>query len=918
MVNIIKSASDKREYDYLKLDNELEILLISDPNTDTSSCALSVGVGSMDEQDIAGLAHFLEHMLFLGSKKYPIENYYDNFLSKNGGMGNAYTAVDHTCFFNSVVPEALTELLDIFAQFFIDPSFNEDAVLREINAVDSEHQKNIGNDMWRNEEILKLSFDKTHPHSRFSTGNLETLKIDNIHKFVKDFYNEHYSANIMKCVILGSEDIVTLKKNVSQIFSKIPNKNVKIDRNYGKLIDSKKYVQIIPIKSENILSINWNVPVIDQKYYHNFITIIDYIFTSESKSSLYDILRKKKLVREFGLHEEKIGDYYLYKLIIGLTDEGIKYQKTICDTVYEYIEKIINYVSSGKIDETINELRIIFEDRFKYLEIGDYMDYTAHIASIMSTTNIPIEKILSHGYEMPDANDETKKILLKMLSHLNSENSIVVSVSSNYERYSDIFITDKWYSAKYLIHDDFNLIKDKKKINISDSLTLPNKNPYLTTNKEIIKNNEMLNPMCEEINKGFDFWWKYDVSFDVPYVYVSVDIKFKDIRSDIHNYLYLSLYNNCLKYKLTDYLFETGVAGYDITFVSTNDGIHVSFYGYPDKMPIILTKLFDNYLNFKKTIIEKDDFNYIRFLIKESLENYFLEAPYLTVGTILREECENNYYSPEKYLKIIDNLKYEDMFDCVERLFNNKNIKCLAEGNLDIKYVDNIKELLTNKLNNGLFELSYDDEKLIKQLKNKEKIIEKNIINNEEMNSLCVSYYQLEYIRVGYTNDWAQKICVMQLMSDIISKDYYDKLRTKQQLGYVVNGNLSTIGSDIFPMHYYRFLVQSNHKDPKYIHKKTQEYVTTGLTKILNMKDKEFRTYVNSKISQLEKPFQNSLEKIGYDYDSIMYTENAFDRKEILIKTYKEVTQKDIIDFFNEYFVKNPHIVTIYMHKNMK
>lgn len=68
--NIVKSSEDKREYLGLKLKNQLQIILISDPETDVAASSLSVYVGSMcNPWDCLGLAHFLEHMLFLGTEK---------------------------------------------------------------------------------------------------------------------------------------------------------------------------------------------------------------------------------------------------------------------------------------------------------------------------------------------------------------------------------------------------------------------------------------------------------------------------------------------------------------------------------------------------------------------------------------------------------------------------------------------------------------------------------------------------------------------------------------------------------------------------------------------------------------------------------------------------------------------------------
>lgn len=82
--NIGKSQQDNRDYRGLKLSNGLKVLLVSDPVSDKAAAALTVDVGHMsDPNDIPGLAHFCEHMLFLGTEKYPNENAYSTFLSGN-------------------------------------------------------------------------------------------------------------------------------------------------------------------------------------------------------------------------------------------------------------------------------------------------------------------------------------------------------------------------------------------------------------------------------------------------------------------------------------------------------------------------------------------------------------------------------------------------------------------------------------------------------------------------------------------------------------------------------------------------------------------------------------------------------------------------------------------------------------------
>ena len=80
--NLVKSQSDTREYKCIRLENGLRAILIQDEEADKSCAALNVHVGdALDPKPLHGLAHFLEHMLFMGTEKYPSENEYMEFIS---------------------------------------------------------------------------------------------------------------------------------------------------------------------------------------------------------------------------------------------------------------------------------------------------------------------------------------------------------------------------------------------------------------------------------------------------------------------------------------------------------------------------------------------------------------------------------------------------------------------------------------------------------------------------------------------------------------------------------------------------------------------------------------------------------------------------------------------------------------------
>jgi len=182
-----------------------------------------------DPDDLPGLAHFCEHMLFLGTEKYPTQNDYNMYLSQNGGSSNASTHLDHTTYYFDITPEKLEPALDRFAQFFLKPLFTETLTELELNAINSEHEKNLANDTWRFDQLDKSSASPEHPFSKFGTGNKETLDIIpkrmgiNVRDRLLEFHQKYYSANVMSLCILGKgKPIIYLfmyiHKNLSFIY----------------------------------------------------------------------------------------------------------------------------------------------------------------------------------------------------------------------------------------------------------------------------------------------------------------------------------------------------------------------------------------------------------------------------------------------------------------------------------------------------------------------------------------------------------------------------------------------------------------------------------------------------------------------------------------------------------------------------
>ena len=158
--DIVSAALDRRLYRWVELDSGLRALLISDANSDKAAAALEVKTGHFDDPaDVAGLAHFTEHMMFLGTESFPDERSFKDFIGRHGGSSNAFTGMESTGYHFGVNANALPEALGRFASFFVEPLLREDSARREMQAVHSEFQRNLQSDQRRIFQLIKSTCD---------------------------------------------------------------------------------------------------------------------------------------------------------------------------------------------------------------------------------------------------------------------------------------------------------------------------------------------------------------------------------------------------------------------------------------------------------------------------------------------------------------------------------------------------------------------------------------------------------------------------------------------------------------------------------------------------------------------------------------------------------------------------------------
>lgn len=341
----------------IRLSNGLEAVLVSNPTVDMSSANMTVKRGSWsDPEDHPGMAHFVEHMVFLGTEEYPGETDFSRWVQEHGGKMNAYTHSDYTSYMFSSPTGSFEESLKRFAPLFKSPLFREESLERERRAIDQEFAQNFNTEFMRSYYVLKELANPAHPFRRFQAGNHQTL--ENTHSDdLKTWFAANYSPRLMRLYILSSEPLEKLQAWTQNYFGVIPDKAAPQVTARPPLFLPEQKGHLIGVSSDKnqyILSIFWELSFdfdsnADTKPYD----LLCYVLGHEGEGSLTAKLKKDNLIEELGCGAIDLGqDQELLQLQMKLTSKGMSQLDKVIESVFEMISRLkVDPFPSSLFDE---------------------------------------------------------------------------------------------------------------------------------------------------------------------------------------------------------------------------------------------------------------------------------------------------------------------------------------------------------------------------------------------------------------------------------------------------------------------------------------------------------------------------------------------------------------------------------------
>jgi len=868
---IKKPSSDNKTYDYIRLDNDLDVIIVTTDKPGMSAACLTVDVGYYDDP-IPGLAHFLEHMLFMGSTTYPKENYFQIFINKNSGSTNAFTSSQHTCYYFDVLDEHFHDALHIFSRFFVDPLLSENAIVREMNAVNSEHEKNILLDNWRVRSVLREVSDSASPFHKFGTGALTTLNIPNIHKILTNFYTTKYSSNIMKLTIQTSTQI---KKQLIAMFSQIKNKHIVTNRFIPYPFTNITTVHVIPIQDDQKLRIFYCIPSSVKHYKIKPLHYIFYILNNDDTNGLKQNLIKLGFCTDYNIFITDNDDKYEYvSCDFTLTPKGFKNIPTIIANFNTYLQQITP--NKHMYDDLMLTTKISYDHQIE----GDPIDNVVDICTNMHM--YPIKHILSH--ELLDPYDSTtKSIIEEYVKHFKSP---IYVISSKTNKATG---TEQYYGAKYSVN-----VPIKRSSSTRLELSLPSLNKYIPKSITVLpKTPDTEYPII--ISQTPEIWYKKDNTFSTPKVILSVILHSNKIFDTPKNYILFNIFIRVLENELAPMMFHINQTTSSISFLKSSDTkiFSMTFDCFPENIKPIIT----DFIKILRTLpITKTTVKNVITALTEDLINYKYEPPYIIIKKIMREKIYHTDYSYKILLSELKKLDISDIHSFNKHFFSMfTDMNFYIHGNIDIDTSKQICGMF------NIFKLTNESIKRIITPTAEMIVYDEQPYNKEEANSAIYMFYEVNYGDMLKNKQWAHIQALLYLVNILASNRFFNKLRTVQQLGYVVRSFVDTYDDNDKMLSGYSFLIQSDKYDPDVLYERITEFINK--TEKYIDKLKHIDEYKQSIHSFLDVNDNNIYDNFTRYYNQISKRQYVFDKNKQVQHALKSIAKTDIVNFFNKHFV---------------
>lgn len=878
---IRKSQQDPRAYQAIRLDNGMEVLLVSDPQAVKSLAALVVPVGSLQDPDTQpGLAHYLEHMILMGSKKYPDPEGLAEFLKKHGGSHNASTAAYRTAYYLEVENDALEPAVDRLADAIAEPILAPEYAERERNAVNAELTLARARDGMRMAQVSAETINPAHPGARFSGGNLETLS-DKPGSKLQDallaFRKQWYSANIMKAVIYGNKPLPELARIAAGTWGRVPNNNIqKPQITIPVVTDAQKgqVIHYVPVLPRKVVRVEFRIDNNSDKFRSKSDELIGYLIGNRSADTLSDWLQKQGLAESVNASSDPMvaGNGGVFVISVSLTDKGLAQRDLVVAAIFSYL----NLLREKGIDKRyFDELSHVLDLDFRYPTITRDMDYVEWLADTM--LRVPVEHTLD-AVNIADRYDPQE--INARLAMMTPQNARIWYISPDEPHNKTAYFVD----APYQVNSITAAMRDKWHSEAQGiHLQLPALNPYIPDDFTLIKPDKAYKHPELLVNEpGLRALYMPSARFgDEPRADITAILRNTKAMESARNQVLFALNDYMAGIALDELSNQASVGGISFS-TNANNGLMVNASGYTQRLPQLFSELIDGYFSYQPQPewLEQAKSWYTRMLDSaekaKAYEQAIMPVQMLTqVPYFQRADRRAELQS----ITLDEVLRYRDM------LRHSAKPEFLVLGNMTPEQVKTLAVQTREKLDANGDEWCRTKDVLVNK---------KQGVLVEKPGTSTDSALAAAFVPTGY--DEATSAALSSVLAQTIQPWFYAQLRTREQLGYAVFSFPVSLGRQWG----IAFLLQSSDRQPAALWTRYQAFFPEAEKQLRSMSPEEFaqiKLGVTGEMMQAPQTLSEEAARFSKDFGRANL---KFDSRDKVIAAVKSLTQQQLVDFFHQ------------------
>lgn len=884
---MITSPNDRKTYRPITLNNGLRVLLIQTPVAHSkSAAALAVNVGHFDDlEEHPGLAHFAEHLFFLGSKTYPEAGSFQQFVNRHGGSQNAYTSTEISNYYFDIDTDYLPEALTHFADLFIAPLLAESAIDSERQAVDAEFRLKLQDDSRRFYQVQKETVNPLHPFAKFSVGNAETLGADDTQSFqnkVKTFISENYVAQRMTLVVLSPAPLDALQELVTPIFAQITQGTIKppypdlpmyTDDQVGISIEIKPHQTIY----KQIIC--FALPSIVDMYANKLVNFLAHLLGFEGKGSILSVLKAKGWANGLSAGGGVSGyNFKDFTINVELTQTGLSHRDEIVALVFAYLRKITE--SPELIDVLYQDKKLLSETAFTYQEKSKPINMVSHLATNMQ--HYPEADYIYADFRMDGLEINALHELLRLFV---PENMRLISIYPE----AKVQYKANWYGTDYgLSKIPSQLLEKYSAILAGESeqdfsnLELPHQNPYLAKHLSMQPNSAPKDyPEIIMQSEGLNVWHKQDTLFDVPKGHMYLAFDCNNAVHSVRTLAITRLFTELFIDSVIEENYYAELAGLNYTLYVHQGGLTLHSSGLSSKQPQLVKSLsealFEPQLN-------PERYKQIHAQLLRHWQNSEKNKPVAQLFGLITSTLQPNNPSMLTLATHLPGITFAEVSEFHQALFSEIHLEAFAYGNWNREQAHQFADFIQGSVFSEQRRPTGEILRPLLSIQEAGHIHLQKHINNADHG--IVLYYQSP--DMSY-----EERARMMLLNHLISTPFFQQLRTEKQLGYLV-------GTGYVPLNQYPGLalyIQSPNYQPEQLLTEIDNFLAGFVLKLRTLPESTWQQYQSSIVGHLLENASNLKARSQRLWHSIANRSADFEEKRHIANAVQAFSLQELCQF---------------------